>query len=197
MTVSPAAAPLPEPGQEPGREPVREPVRALRLDSPAGNLVVREQAGAIVGLAWLRPRQGSEGRSRPSASGRPNGRPGEPSALLVEAARQLHEYFAGRRQTFDLPLSPAGSAFHQKVWRRMRDIPFGRTATYGDLARDLGCAAQPVGSACAANPIAIVIPCHRVVATTGLGGFSGGAGVESKRFLLHHEGALDPELDLF
>jgi methylated-DNA-[protein]-cysteine S-methyltransferase len=192
MTASPAA-PLPEPARGPVREPGRPPVRALRLDSPAGNLVVREQAGAIVGLAWLRPRQGAEGRSRPADSGRP----GEPSALLVEAARQLHEYFAGRRQTFDLPLSPAGSAFHQKVWRRMRDIPFGRTATYGDLARDLGCAAQPVGSACAANPIAIVIPCHRVVATTGLGGFSGGAGVESKRFLLHHEGALDPELDLF
>ncbi len=76
-------------------------------------------------------------------------------------------------------------------------IPFGRTTTYGDLARQLESAAQPVGTACGANPIAILIPCHRVVAADGLGGFSGGAGVESKRFLLHHEGALEPELDLF
>ena len=76
-------------------------------------------------------------------------------------------------------------------------IPFGQTATYGDLARQLKSAAQPVGSACGANPIAILIPCHRVVAADGLGGFSGGVGVESKRVLLHHEGALEPELDLF
>ena len=94
-------------------------------------------------------------------------------------------------------MAPAGNPFYQDVWRLMREIPFGRTATYGDLARRLGSAAQPVGSACGANPIAILIPCHRVVAANGFGGFSGGAGVESKRFLLHHEGALEPELDLF
>ena len=176
----------------PSAAPTDEPVRALRLDSPAGALVVRESGSAIVGLEWLRPnrpsgpRHASTGRSVSAVS-----------ALLVEAGRQLHEYFAGRRQTFDLPLSPAGSPFHQDVWRLMRKIPFGLTSTYGELAQQLGCAAQPVGGACAANPIAILIPCHRVVAAAGLGGFSGGSGVESKRFLLRHEGALDPELDLF
>ncbi|MDX1574831.1 MAG: methylated-DNA--[protein]-cysteine S-methyltransferase [Kiloniellales bacterium] len=121
----------------------------------------------------------------------------EGSPLLAEAGRQLAAYFAGERRDFELPLAPAGSALHKEVWRLMCAIPFGQTATYGELARKLKSAAQPVGTACGANPIAILIPCHRVVAADGLGGFSGGAGVESKRFLLHHEGALEPELDLF
>ena len=162
-----------------------QPTGTLCIESPAGLLRLRDSQGAITTLEWLRPASGSA----------PQGDSG--SLLLAEAARQLAQYFAGERQDFDLPLAPAGNPFHQDVWRLMREIPFGRTATYGDLARQLGSAAQPVGSACGANPIAILIPCHRVVAANGLGGFSGGAGVESKRFLLHHEGALEPELDLF
>jgi len=159
---------------------------STRYDSPAGVLLLRESQGAITTLQWQEP--------CPSADV-PAG--GEGSPLLLEAVRQLEQYFAGEREDFDLPLAPAGNPFHQDVWRLMGEIPFGRTATYGDLARQLDSAAQPVGGACGANPIAILIPCHRVVAATGLGGFSGGAGVESKRFLLHHEGALEPELDLF
>ncbi len=166
--------------------------RALRLDSPAGVLVLREVRGAITALEWLKPRSSAGGRA--SSSGRNSG---GISPLLVEAARQLDEYFTRRRRNFELPLAPAGSPFHQSVWRLMREIPYGSTATYGELARRLGCAAQPVGGACGANPIAILIPCHRVVAADGLGGFSGGGGVESKRFLLRHEGAVEPELDLF
>ena len=158
----------------------------LCFESPAGPLMLRESGGVITRLHWMSPF---------SSSGVP--RPGESSPLLTEAARQLAQYFGGERRDFDLPLAPAGNPFHQDVWRLLREIPFGRTATYGDLARQLNSAAQPVGSACGANPIAILIPCHRVVAADGLGGFSGGAGVESKRFLLHHEGALEPELDLF
>jgi len=172
--------------------PVDSAVRSMRLDSPAGVLVVRESQGAIVALEWLRPGRAS-GRHDDARGAAPR----SVSALLVEAGGQLHEYFTGRRRTFDLPLAPAGSAFHQNVWRQMREIPFGRTATYGALAQRLGCAAQPVGGACAANPIAILIPCHRVVAAADLGGFSGGDGVETKRFLLRHEGALEAELDLF
>jgi methylated-DNA-[protein]-cysteine S-methyltransferase len=166
--------------------PVGAADRSLRLECPAGPLILRESDGAITRLHWMGPA---------SASDVPKS--GEDSPLLAEAARQLAAYFAGERQDFDLPLAPAGSAFHKDVWRLMCEIPFGKTATYGDLARQLESAAQPVGSACGANPIAILIPCHRVVAASGLGGFSGGVGVESKRFLLHHEGALEPELDLF
>ena len=160
-----------------------EAAHSLRIDSPAGRLMLQERDSAIVRLTWRQPVE--------------TGKITEGSPLLAEAARQLVEYFAGERRDFDLPLAPAGSAFHKDVWRLMCEIPFGETATYGDLARKLESAAQPVGAACGANPIAILIPCHRVVAAAGLGGFSGGAGVESKRFLLHHEGALEPELDLF
>jgi methylated-DNA-[protein]-cysteine S-methyltransferase len=166
--------------------PAGAAARTLRLDSPAGPLKLRASHGAITRLHWMGPSSTSE---VPKA--------GEDSPLLAEAARQLEAYFAGQRRDFDLPLAPAGSAFHKDVWRLMCEIPFGQTATYGDLARHLNSAAQPVGSACGANPIAILIPCHRVVAADSLGGFSGGVGVESKRFLLHHEGALEPELDLF
>ena len=166
--------------------PTGEPAWTLRLDSPAGPLILRECHNAITRLHWMGPSSNSHA---PKA--------GEGSPLLAEAARQLEAYFAGERREFDLPLAPAGSAFHKDVWRLMFAIPFGQTATYGDLARQLKSAAQPVGSACGANPIAILIPCHRVVGASGLGGFSGGVGVESKRVLLHHEGALEPELDLF
>ena len=166
--------------------PAAAAIRSRRLECPAGRLILRESDGAITRLHWMGPA---------SASDVPKS--GEDSPLLAEAARQLAAYFAGERQDFDLPLAPAGSAFHKDVWRLMCAIPFSETATYGDLARQLKSAAQPVGSACGANPIAILIPCHRVVAASGLGGFSGGVGVESKRFLLHHEGALGPELDLF
>ena len=148
--------------------------------------MLQESGGAITRLHWMRPSSRSE---TPKSS--------EGSPLLAEAGRQLGAYFAGERRDFELPLAPAGSALHKEVWRLMCAIPFGQTATYGELARKLKSAAQPVGTACGANPIAILIPCHRVVAADGLGGFSGGAGVESKRFLLHHEGALEPELDLF
>ncbi len=166
--------------------PAGAPARTLRIECPAGPLILRESHGAITRLHWMGPS---------STSDVPKS--GEDSPLLAEAARQLEAYFAGERREFDLPLAPAGGSFHQDVWRLMCAIPFGQTATYGDLARQLKSAAQPVGSACGANPIAILIPCHRVVAADGLGGFSGGVGVESKRFLLHHEGALEPELDLF
>lgn len=170
----------------------KERSRALRVDSPVGVLLLQERRGAITALGWLQPRRAGDGRGAAPAQDT-----GQISPLLAEAARQLDEYFCHRRKAFELPLAPAGSPFHQDVWRLMRAIPYGSTATYGELARRLGCAAQPVGGACGVNPIAILIPCHRVVAADGLGGFSGGVGVESKRFLLHHEGALEPEFDLF
>ena len=111
--------------------------------------------------------------------------------LLVRAVAQLREYFAGTRRAFDLPLDPPGGTFQKAVCDAMLDIPFGETRTYGDLARALHVAPQPVGQACGGNPIPILIPCHRVVAADGkLGGFSGGRGVETKLALLRHEGAI-------
>ncbi len=113
------------------------------------------------------------------------------AALLAEAAGQLAEYFAGRRRDFDLPLAPAGSPFQRRAWAELGRIPYGATVSYGTLARRLGSAAQAVGQACGANPLPIVIPCHRVLAAGGaLGGYSGDGGLETKCALLRLEGAL-------
>lgn len=109
--------------------------------------------------------------------------------MLREACTQLEAYFAGTLKHFDLPLSPAGSRFQQRVYAEMRGIAHGDTRTYGDIADAVGCSAQAVGQACGANPIPVIIPCHRVLAANGLGGYSGAGGVETKVALLRHEGA--------
>lgn len=140
------------------------------LDSPFGPLGLHENAGVISALTW--------GMGV-----------GEGSDLLTRACRQLSAYFAGQwRGPFDLPLTflpgLAGA-----VQRAMVDIPFGETRTYGDLAKQLGAPAQAIGQACGANPIPILIPCHRILSASGLGGFSAPGGVETKVALLRHEGA--------
>ena len=109
--------------------------------------------------------------------------PGEPTPLLTEALAQLHAYFDRRLTAFDLPLD-WGSGLNEQVRRAMAAIPFGETRTYGDLARDLGAPAQAIGQACGANPIPILIPCHRVLGAHSLGGFSARGGVETKVWLL-------------
>jgi len=99
---------------------------------------------------------------------------------------QLDEYFAGARQTFDLPLHEVGTPFEKAVWARLRTIPFGSTATYGELARELNSAARAVGRANGRNRISIIVPCHRVVGANGhLTGYAGG--IPTKRALLDHE----------
>ena len=120
----------------------------------------------------------------------------DPTPLLQEAARQIEDYLAGKRRDFDLPTAPRGSAFQRRVWQEMTRIPYGDVLTYGEMANQTGGVARAVGGACGANPIPIVIPCHRVVASDGLGGFSGGRGRATKRRLLMLEGALAPELPL-
>lgn len=139
------------------------------IKSPFGPLVLTAEAGSVVGLRWG---QSSE----------------PPRGVLIDAALQLAEYFAGQRQVFDLPLAPGGSTFQRAFYDALLAIPFGETRTYGDLAKDLGVSAQAIGQACGANPIPILIPCHRVLGAQGLGGFSGGTGVETKVDLLRHEG---------
>jgi len=108
--------------------------------------------------------------------------------LLADARRQLTEYFAGERTTFDLPLRPAGAPFQLRVWDALLRIPYGETASYGEIARELGhpTAARAVGAANGRNPLAIVVPCHRVIGSNGsLTGYAGG--LECKRALLDLE----------
>jgi methylated-DNA-[protein]-cysteine S-methyltransferase len=145
-----------------------------RIDTPIGRIAVIEEDGAIARLLWH-----SEAERRPAT---------EPSPLLDEAARQLRAYFDHRLKRFDLPLKHAGGPLDHAVQRAMLAIPYGETRTYGDIAKELDTYGQPVGRACGANPIPVIIPCHRVLSATGLGGFSGEGGVEMKIRLLKHEG---------
>jgi methylated-DNA-[protein]-cysteine S-methyltransferase len=139
--------------------------------SDFGKLGVVEEDNQIIQLRWEASDQGTC------------------SPVLAEAVRQLQEYLMGKLEEFDLPLAPAGTEFQKRVYKAMRAIPKGCTRRYGDLAKDLGVPAQPVGQACGSNPIPIFIPCHRVVGGNGLGGFSGLGGVETKIKLLQFERA--------
>lgn len=149
------------------------------IDAPVGRIELEAEDGALVRLTML-PTRANLSPRRDNATPTRND-----NAVLDDAERQLAEYFAGKRTAFDLPLAPQGTAFRQQVWRALCDIPFGETRTYGDLARKLKTAPRAVGGACGANPIAIVVPCHRVVGGGGaIGGFSGGDGCDTKRVLL-------------
>lgn len=114
----------------------------------------------------------------------------EGGPIVDAAAQQLAEYFAGERMAFDVPLAPQGTEFQMTVWKALGDVPFGTTATYGEIARAIGqlTATRAVGAANGRNPIPIIIPCHRVIGASGeLTGYSGGGGIETKRRLLDHE----------
>ena len=148
------------------------------VGSPIGDLTVVADGGAITHLLM------DAAKYRPGED--TLGEPGDPRAEpFASAASQLSEYFAGERTTFDLPLAPRGDDFHQRVWALLREIPYGETRSYGDLARALGDRnlAQAVGTANGRNPIGIVVPCHRVIGADGsLVGYAGG--LDRKRFLL-------------
>ncbi len=137
------------------------------FESPLGPLTATVRDGRIVRLAFVD--EGARDRD----------------PVLEAAARQLAAYFARRLRRFDLPLAPAGTAFQRRVWAEMARIPYGETRTYGELARRVRSAPRAVGRACGANPIPILLPCHRVLAAAGgLGGYSGGEGPATKRRLL-------------
>jgi len=158
------------------------------LETPCGQAVL---AGDEAGIRFLtltdpgREKAALAGLRRlfPAAELRSDG------AALRAAVQELEEYFGGRRRAFTVPLAPVGTAFQQRVWRALQAIPFGEVRSYGEVARSLGqpAAARAVGGACGGNPIALFIPCHRVIRSDGrLGGF--GCGLERKRWLLRHEG---------
>lgn len=136
-----------------------------------GPVSLVERDGLLVGLEWRLPEVSAR------------------SALLDEGLAQLEAYFAGRLQRFDLPVD-WGTGLNAAVRRAMAEIPWGETRTYGQIARAVGAPAQAVGQACGANPLPIIIPCHRVMGTNWFGGFSAPGGVETKAALLRHEGAL-------
>lgn len=147
--------------------------RFTYLSSPVGTLTLTEEEGALTGLYFGRlSRQGQEVLS----------------PVLEETARQLSEYFSGKRREFSLPLSPKGTEFQLRVWRALETIPYGETRSYGDMARLIGSpkACRAVGMANHRNPISIIVPCHRVVGANGsLTGYGGG--LDAKRFLLDLE----------
>ena len=151
-----------------------------RVDSPIGRIELVGTDTAIVSLTIERaghlPREADPELSNP---------------VLDEAARQLAEYFAGTRHSFDLPLSPSGTAFQKAVWQQLSELAFGEVASYGDIGRATGrpSAARAVGGAIGANPIPIIVPCHRVLDSNGrITGYSGGNGIPTKSWLLDHEG---------
>jgi len=143
------------------------------MDSPVGGLRLHAQAGLLTAIDFDAVPDGS-------AMADP---------VLDAAQQQLTEYFAGERRAFDLALASEGSEFQKKVWAELQRIPYGETASYGDIARRLGyepVISRAVGVANASNPLPIVVPCHRVVGSDGsLTGYAGG--VDRKRFLLDLE----------
>ncbi len=147
------------------------------VSTPVGRLAVEADHDAVTAVRWA-----GAGERSPDKMASP---------VLKEAARQLDGYFSRKLKRFDLPLAAHGTDFQKRVWALMRDIPYGETATYGGMAMALGSGPRPIGMACARNPIPIIQPCHRVLASGGKeGGFSGGKGLPTKRQLLALEGVV-------
>jgi methylated-DNA-[protein]-cysteine S-methyltransferase len=153
------------------------------LDTPVGRLSVEGDGGAITKVRWIAPDTGD-----PSIP--------DSDSIVEEARRQFRAYFDRKLKVFDLPLLPKGTAAEKRIWQVMCKIPYGGTMTYGEMTVAVGGDprqgdARDIGKACGANPIPVIIPCHRVMAAGGkMGGYSGRGGTETKRKLLAFEGAL-------
>lgn len=151
----------------------------LLMESPIGLLRLESDGECITALAF--DAEGSSSEDMP--------------AILHEGQKQLEEYFAGKRRAFDLPLAANGTAFQQRVWEAVRAIPWGSTSSYQRIAEQIGgnAVARAVGTANGANPIPIIVPCHRVIGADGsLTGYVGG--LRRKQWLLRHEGAVQSDL---
>jgi methylated-DNA-[protein]-cysteine S-methyltransferase len=159
-------------------------VRTATVSSPLGDLLLTARDGGLAGVDLTEASPGRGDWAPCVRAAEPAGR----QDTLFEARQQLAEYFAGRLQAFALPLSPRGTPFQLLVWEALRAIPYGATVSYSELARRIGrpSAARAVGRAVGQNPLAIVVPCHRVVGASGaLIGFAWG--IERKRRLLELE----------
>jgi methylated-DNA-[protein]-cysteine S-methyltransferase len=176
-------------------------LHAGRIDSPIGELTIIATQQHLVAVLW--PNEHSsrvpwahqhieQQLENASDTLMPQDHQGAAhslgNAIVTDTALQLHQYFAGSRKQFDLPLTFRGTAFQAEVWKTLQTIPYGQTWSYGDLAKSIGKpnASRAVGAANGRNPLSIVVPCHRVVGATGaLTGFAGG--IEAKRYLLDLE----------
>lgn len=138
------------------------------LNSPVGQLNLIEEGGFVTRLSWT-------DETSPGVDSHP-------------ALSQLRDYFAGERMHFKVPLKLNGTPFQKRVWAELQEIPYGETRTYGDIAKKLNSSPRAVGTACGANPIPVIVPCHRVTGANGaLTGFSGGEGIKTKEWLLNWE----------
>jgi methylated-DNA-[protein]-cysteine S-methyltransferase len=156
---------------------MHQAIHSARLRTPFAVLGIRTEGGVVTGIEYLSLRE----RERSPAD-----------AIAERACREIERYLADPHWRFRLPLAPRGTPFRRRIWEALGRIPVGESRTYGELARVMRTAPRAVGGACGANPIALVIPCHRVVASQGsLGGFMGattGEPIAIKRWLLGHEG---------
>jgi methylated-DNA-[protein]-cysteine S-methyltransferase len=152
------------------------PTFTMPMDTPVGHLVLESDGDVLIGI-WL-----------PSQATTTRGDGHDAPPVLKDTATQLEEYFAGERTEFTVPMELDGTPFQQDVWAELTRIPYGKTISYGELARRVGRPKGPraVGQANGKNPIPIIVPCHRVLASTGIGGYGGG--LPMKRSLLAVEG---------
>lgn len=153
----------------------------MTMRTPLGILRLFARDGALSGVCLT-------GQIAPEAEERR-------TDVLLRASEQLRQYFEGERRTFDLPLAPVGTPFQQRVWQALSRIPFGERRSYVDIAREIGrpTASRAVGAANGKNPIAIIVPCHRVIGASGaLTGYAGG--LPAKRWLLEHERIISARL---
>ncbi len=154
------------------------PVTQALIEAPFGTVRITLQSTAVSRIELLESRCGPQ----PIPEGK----------AICQVIDQLEGYFSDSHFRFTVPLMVQGTQYRQRVWQALTDIGAGQTLTYGALARQLESAPRPIGGACRANPIALIVPCHRVVAANGAGGFAGernGWPVRIKEWLLHHEGA--------
>lgn len=151
-----------------------------KLPAPFGMLGIRTDCGLLAEIVFL---EAGGGALAPR------------DGISERTCAQLQKYFNDPEYRFDVPLAPRGTPFQRRVWARISAIRPGRTRSYGEIAREIGSAARAVGQACGANPVPLVVPCHRVLAATGIGGFAhreAGFHLSVKRWLLKHESASAP-----
>ena len=165
-------------------------MKTLYLDTPIGRLLVIANDGQLIYCNWEEPECNSKRTKAEGIEARLS-RDKEDDNVIRETIRQLDEYFQGKRKTFDIPIKFYGNDFQKTVWKEIYKIQYGQTISYGDLAQNCRRprAVRAVANACGKNPVSVIVPCHRVIATGGkTGGYTGG--IDKKIWLLQHEKSL-------